>query len=170
MGSNINPEENILKALNLLSKCVKIRDVSTVYLTEPLKQKNQPSYFNCIVKIETDILPTKLKLDVLRMIEAQLGRERTRDKYASRTIDLDLIIYDNIQMNTEQLVLPDPEIQERAFLAVPLFEVEPELLLPGSNKPLKEVVDKFRSHKMIAQKEFSNEVKKLVKSSSVQNL
>ena len=164
IGSNIEPEKNIVEALKLLSKDVNIRDVSTVYLTEPLKEKRQPKYYNCVIKIETDISPKKLKFDVLRKVEAELGRTRTRDKYASRTIDLDIIIYGNVEMNTSDLVLPDPDIEQRDFLAIPLYEMEPELLLPGSSRPLKEIACSLRNHKMVALKQFSSKMKKLVKS------
>lgn len=167
MGSNIAPEKNIVEALKLLSSHVKILKVSTVYLTEPLQGKSQPKYYNCVVKIETETEPRNLKVDVLKPIERKLGRERTEDKYASRTIDLDLIAYGDLRLNTKELVIPDPEIQKRAFLAVPLCEIEPGLQLPGWDKSIEEIADSFRDPGMIPLIDFTTTLRSLLKASCV---
>ena len=155
LGSNIQPEKNLLEAINLLSRHVKILRISTVYLTEPLLHRSQPKYYNCVIKIETDIEPIKLKFDVLRAIEAELSRKRTDDKYAPRTIDLDLLIYGDLHLETENLVVPDPEIFERAFLALALYEIEPDLVLPASNKPIRELAAKFKNRRIKKLSEFT---------------
>jgi 7,8-dihydro-6-hydroxymethylpterin-pyrophosphokinase len=69
---------------------------------------------------------------VLRHIEDSLGRTRKNDKFAPRTIDLDLILYDDITIEGEELTLPDPDILQRPFLAISLYELAPDLVLPGS--------------------------------------
>ena len=76
--------------------------------------------------------PRELKFDVLREIESQLGRIRTDDKHAARTIDLDLILYDDVTTNEADLILPDPSINIYPFVAVPLLELLPDLILPGT--------------------------------------
>jgi|SRR5271157_529665 len=149
LGSNIEPEKNILEAATLLSRHVKIVKSSTVYLTEPLDGKNQPKYYNCVIEIETDIEPQKLKRTVLEPIEEAMQRTRTRDKYADRTMDIDLVLYGNYHASTKYLTLPDPEVETRPFLAIPIFELEPELVMPGINKPIKEIAEEFRNHNMI---------------------
>jgi dihydroneopterin aldolase/2-amino-4-hydroxy-6-hydroxymethyldihydropteridine diphosphokinase len=166
LGSNVQPEKNILEAVKLLSHQVKILKASTVYLTEPLLRKSQPNYFNCVIEIETAIEPHELKSNVLRVVEKELGRKRTEDKYASRTIDIDIMLYGNF-ISTKEMVIPDPEIQKRAFLAIPLYELEPDLVLPVSNKPIKEIAGKFKKGDMVALKSFTETLQGLVRSLGV---
>ena len=162
LSSNIEPEKNMLAAVKLLSQHVKILKASTVYLTEPLRRKSQPAYYNCIIKIETDIQPRKLKFDVFRVIEKELRRKRTEDKYASRTIDIDIILYGNLVVSTKELTLPDPDIWRRAFLAIPLAAIEPDLVLPVGNKPIIEIADRFKRPKITELKSFTETLQGLV--------
>jgi 2-amino-4-hydroxy-6-hydroxymethyldihydropteridine diphosphokinase len=163
LGSNIEPEKNMLEAVRLLSHHVKVLKTSTVYLTEPLQGKSQPEYYNCVLKIETDIEPRKLKFDVLRTIEAELGRKRTQDKFASRRIDIDIILYGNLAVSTTDMTIPDPDIQERAFLAIPLFQIEPDLVLPVTNEPIREVAARFKKPKIKELKCFTEALQSLVR-------
>lgn len=165
VGSNIEPEKNILQAVKLLSKRVQILKTSTVYFTEPLLNKPQPKYYNCVLKIETDIDPHELKFNVLRAIEKELGRKRTSDRYASRPIDIDLILYGDTHLSTKEMVLPDPEIKKRAFLAVPLYEIAPELRFPITNKSIKEIAGKFKKQRMVPLKVFTTTLQNLISSS-----
>ena len=167
LGSNIEPEKNMLEAVRLLSHHVKVLKASTVYLTEPLQLKSQPAYYNCIIKIETDIEPRKLKFDVLRAIEEELGRKRIKDKFASRTIDIDIILYGNLVVSTKELILPDPDIRRRAFLAIPLFEIEPDLVLPIGNKPIREIASRFKKPQMMELKSYTESLQGLVRSLSM---
>jgi dihydroneopterin aldolase/2-amino-4-hydroxy-6-hydroxymethyldihydropteridine diphosphokinase len=169
LGSNIEPGKNIFEAVRLLSYHVKVLKPSRVYLTEPLLRKSQPAYWNCVIEIETNLEPGKLKSDVLKAIEKKLGRKRTEDKYASRTIDIDLILYGNSRLSTRDLTIPDPEIRERPFLAVPLHEIEPDLLLPDTSEPIKEVAEKFKREKMVELKDASKDLEDLIKSLAVQD-
>jgi 2-amino-4-hydroxy-6-hydroxymethyldihydropteridine diphosphokinase len=164
LGSNIQPEKTMLEAITLLSTHMRILEVSTVYLTEPLLRKHQPKYYNCVLKVQTDIEPYKLKFDVLRAIEEKLGRKRTGDKYASRTMDIDIMLYDDLQISRKDLVIPDPEISKRPFLAIPLFELDPRLVLPGENKPIKQIAASFRRPGIIPLKDFTETLRHLIKS------
>ena len=139
IGSNIEPAENVEKAVSLLSAAVQIRGISTVYLTEAVGRPGQPPYYNCVVELETEEKPAELKQRVLRKIEKELGRIRGNDRSAARTIDLDLILYDRLVMTTEGLTLPDPDIVKRPFLAIPLLELAPDLQLPGSGLRINEI-------------------------------
>ena len=139
VGSNIDPAENVEKGLRLLARSVRVISLSTVYLTEAEGRPGQPPYYNCVVEIETELPAFELKQQVLRRIEAELGRVRGADKYASRTIDLDLILYDEVVLTTDELTLPDPDIMKRQFLAIPLQELAPDLMLPGSGRRLSEL-------------------------------
>ncbi len=131
VGSNIRPAYHVKAALRRLARVAGIAAVSTVYRTEPLGGRDQPPYLNCVVEVETQKTPEELR-GALRRIEAELGRERSEDRYAPRTIDLDLILYDDLAVETGEMTLPDPEIAHRPFLAFPLAELDPSLVLPGS--------------------------------------
>ncbi|HXY54465.1 MAG TPA: 2-amino-4-hydroxy-6-hydroxymethyldihydropteridine diphosphokinase [Nitrospirota bacterium] len=139
VGSNIDPENNVIKAVRLLGAQTHVRAISTVYLTEPIGRAGQPPYYNCMLEIETVMPPLDLKRTVLRHIEDSLGRVRNKDKFAPRTIDLDLVLYDGITMDAEELTLPDPEILHRPFLAFSLHELAPDLILPGSGARIADV-------------------------------
>jgi 2-amino-4-hydroxy-6-hydroxymethyldihydropteridine diphosphokinase len=148
IGSNMDPEENVSKAIGLLKRQVRIIGISTVYLTEPVGRPDQPAYYNCVVAIDTPLPPLELKQTVLRRIEDGLGRVRSEDKFAPRTIDLDLILYDDVVMKTGELVLPDPEIRSRPFLAGPLFELAPNLIMPDSKEPISVIASHMRDSGM----------------------
>jgi 2-amino-4-hydroxy-6-hydroxymethyldihydropteridine diphosphokinase len=133
IGSNIDPEKNVKEALSRLKKQVSIEAISTVYRTDPIGPKDQPPFYNCVVEITTQLPPQELKHAVLRRIEDALGRRRTSDKFAPRTIDLDLLLYDDFSTTIDDRPLPDPDILRRPFLAIALQELAPGLVLPGSN-------------------------------------
>lgn len=126
IGSNITPERQLRAALRLLAAQVSVVGISTIYRTPPVDGSAQPDYYNGVVEIVTELPPDALKADVLRRIEDDLGRQRGGDKYAPRTIDLDLLLYDG-----DARVPPDPEIATRPFLAIPLQELAPALEVPG---------------------------------------
>ncbi len=147
VGSNINAPANVRAALRALAERVTVSRISTVYQTEPEGRPEQPLFYNCVIEIETEIPPLELKSRVLRPIEEALGRQRTSDKYAPRTIDLDLIIYDDLVLKSSDLVLPDPEISSRFFLAVPLSELAPSLTLPGTTLRVSRAAAAFARNK-----------------------
>jgi len=131
VGSNVDPTDNVSKALRLLAKDLRVVAVSTVYETEPERRPDQPRYYNCVVEIETEAPAAELKRS-LREIEDRLGRVRTADRYAARVIDLDLLIYDDLVTETEALTLPDPDIAKRPYVAAALAELAPALVIPGT--------------------------------------
>jgi 2-amino-4-hydroxy-6-hydroxymethyldihydropteridine diphosphokinase len=147
VGSNIEPEENVRRALGLLAREVRVRAVSTFYRTPAIGDSGGPPFLDGVVEVSTTLPPRALKLDVLRRIEAQLGRRRGADRYAPRTIDLDLLLYGD-RVETDGLVLPDPDIAARPFLALALFELAPALVLPGGGRALRDVVAGFVDARM----------------------
>jgi 2-amino-4-hydroxy-6-hydroxymethyldihydropteridine diphosphokinase len=138
VGSNIAPERNVREAVRLLAAEVHVVAVSTAYRTAPLGRVGQPEFYNCVVQIETGMSPARLR-SALRRIEGKLGRKRGDDKCAPRTIDLDVLIYGDLAVTTDAFVIPDPQIAERPFLALPLRELAPDLVLPGSGRPIREI-------------------------------
>jgi 2-amino-4-hydroxy-6-hydroxymethyldihydropteridine diphosphokinase len=143
VGSNIEPEHNLPKALKLLQQRMEVVAIATVYRTAPIDRPDQSAYLNTVWQIRTDVPPRQIKFDVLRCIEAELGRVRTPDRYRSRTIDLDLLLYGDLVLCDADLILPDPDIRHRPFLAIPLFELDPTLILPDTQERLQHVVSAF---------------------------
>ncbi len=148
VGSSISPEENIREAIRLLRREVRVRAVSTFYRSEALDRPGDPPFCNGVVEVETDLPPAELRRAVLRRIESDLGRVRTEDRYAPRTIDLDILVYGDVVLTTDELVIPDPEIEQRAFLAVPLHELAPNLVLPGSERTIRQIAGRFADHRL----------------------
>lgn len=136
VGSNIDPERSIPAALNRLQEDIEVTAVSTHYRTRPLGRPEQPPFVNGVWQAATALEPRVLKHDVLRPIEASLGRVRTGDRYAARPIDLDIALYGDVVVDEEDLVIPDPDIRQRPFLAVPLLELSPELRMPDTGERL----------------------------------
>ncbi len=131
LGSNIDPEPNILAAARLLTRDVDVMESSTVYESAALGTAEQPPFWNAVLRIETDMQPWTLKFEVLRPLEDELGRIRTADRNAPRTIDLDILLYGEEIIETPGLVVPDVDVLTRPFLAVPLYEIAGDIPLPG---------------------------------------
>src|SRR6516162_3229307 len=131
VGSNIGPEHNIRDALRRLAQSSHLASISTFYRTPAIGRPEAPDFYNGVVAIETDLPPVILKRTTLRGIETALSRHWSADKYAARTIDLDLLLYGDSVLSNDELTLPDPDILARAFIAVPLHEIAPDLILPG---------------------------------------
>lgn len=160
VGSNLQPADNLRQALHLLGRYAKIVALSNVYLTAPEGRAEQPPYFNCVWEIETQAQPLEFKLQVLRRIEADLGRVRTADRYAARPIDLDLILYGDRVSETPELRLPDPDIGERAYLAAGLAELAPDLNLPRCNLRLADLAAKLQGAQLTVMQEYTQSLKR----------
>ncbi len=160
IASNIHPERNIPDALERLARQVRILGISTFYRNSPLDRPEQPEYLNGVCAIQTKRAPRALKFECLRTIEAELGRVRTGDKFAARTIDLDIAVYGSVTLRETDLVVPDPEIYERPFLAWPLYELAPALVLPDSGRALAEVVRSFTKAGLTPEEPFTADLRK----------
>lgn len=131
IGTNLgNREENLknsIDALNLLPN-TKVTKVSKIYETEPWGYAEQDNFLNCCMLIETELSPHAL-LGACLGIEAALKRVRTI-KNGPRTADLDILLYENVTENTEELKIPHPLMQERAFVLVPLNDLKVQSICP----------------------------------------
>lgn len=139
LGSNEGDRiSNLNRALLLLKEKVPIQlcKVSSYYETEPWGLVEQELFINIAVEISTALQPLEL-LQICQEIENNLGRKRTL-RWGPRTIDIDILLYHNFQINTEQLKLPHPFMEVREFVLAPLREIAPDLLLP-SGKYVKEL-------------------------------
>ena len=128
LGSNLGERAALLRgALAALQRDGDVRVVaeSAVYETSPVGGPAQPDYLNMVVAVETSLGPEAL-LERCLAVEAEHGRVR-RERWGARTLDLDLLSYGAVTLQTERLTLPHPRLAERAFVLVPLAEVAPEL-------------------------------------------
>lgn len=126
VGSNIDPEANIIEALLALQKMERVTGSSTFYRTEPIGRADQPEFVNGMWLVETERRPRQIRDEVLHVVERQLGRVRTEDKCASRVIDLDLILYDDLVIDDGGICLPHPDIA-RPFVFGPILELMEDL-------------------------------------------
>jgi len=148
VGSNVDAERNVEDALELLGRRVRVVAVSNFYRTPALGPADRPDYLNGVVEIETELKPRELKRQILLEIEDALGRERGEDRNAPRTIDLDLVLYGDLVSDEAGVVLPAPEILERAFVALPLLELDRDLALPGTDHLLRKLARGLSSEQM----------------------
>jgi 2-amino-4-hydroxy-6-hydroxymethyldihydropteridine diphosphokinase len=140
LGSNIDPEKHLPLAALELRQLGRVIAWSNVYQNPAIADKPQPDYLNAAVLIQTSLEPLEIRT-YLRQIEESLGRIRTADKYAARTIDLDLSLYGEVQMNTPELILPDPDLLTRPHLARTMAELRPNHLYPGTDRTLEDIAD-----------------------------
>lgn len=134
VGSNIDPRRNILEAAGLLAEQVRIVGCSTFYRTASVERPDQGMFLNGVFEIRCSAEPRALKFEILRPIEASLGRKRGEDRYAAREIDLDVLVYGSRRIDEPGLKIPDDDVRMRAFVAVPLRELAPELTLPDGER------------------------------------
>lgn len=124
LGSNIGRREQLLAdAVQQLGQhpSIEVTALSPIYETEPVGYTDQPSFLNQVCRIATALSPEDL-LNTVLQIERSLGRERVI-RWGPRTIDIDVLLYDNRMMHTETLTVPHPRMKERAFVFVPLLDV-----------------------------------------------
>ena len=123
LGSNIGDAiANVKQAISQLSKIAKVGASSSLYVTKPWGYLDQPDFINAVVLIETNISPHKL-LDQIQTIEKEMGRQR-EIHWGPRTIDLDILTYDNQKIDEPNLQIPHPHMLERAFVLAPLSEID----------------------------------------------
>jgi dihydroneopterin aldolase/2-amino-4-hydroxy-6-hydroxymethyldihydropteridine diphosphokinase len=158
VGSNIEPETNIVSALKLLRSEVEVTGISTFYRTRALNRPEQPDFLNGVLAIRTKIEPRELKYGVLRPIEEQLGRVRSEDKFAPRTIDLDIVLYGDRCVQDGDLHIPDPDIR-RSFVGIPVLELATEIILPDSGEALSSFFTKQDRQQLQAEVSFSQQLK-----------
>lgn len=147
IGSNLGDrEENIIDAINLLiANGVDVKNISSIIETKPYGNVKQPDFLNCVVDAYT-ALPPRMLLETLKAIEKQLGRTRTIH-WGPRTIDLDIIFYDELVIDTPDLKIPHPDMQNRIFVLEPLNQLAPNFVHPVLNKTVRELLVELRSKK-----------------------
>jgi len=145
IGSNLGDRrQNCEKSVQFIAQNpqIKLVSASNWHETEPVvpkgvKKEGYPLYINGVIEIETDLAPNKLHT-VLKEIEDKMGRKR-EGIWAPRTIDLDILLIDDLIINTEDLRVPHPEVANRMFVLLPLSEIAPGLIHPKLNKTIREL-------------------------------
>ena len=115
---------------------------SSLFKTKPIGYTSQDWFINGVIKIETDLEPLEL-LQVLKDIESRLGREKTF-RWGPRVIDLDILLFDEEEIEMEGLQIPHPHLQERQFVLIPLAEIDPEVIHPVLKKRIGELLENIK--------------------------
>jgi 2-amino-4-hydroxy-6-hydroxymethyldihydropteridine diphosphokinase len=142
LGSNMgNRFENLRQAIEKLNQITEIKVVNTssVYETDPVGYEEQDQFLNMVLEAETNLEPFQL-LSVCMKIERELGRKRGI-RWGPRTMDLDILLYNQENIKSEMLTVPHPRMHERAFVMVPLIEIQPNIMLPGTDRTLQAVLE-----------------------------
>lgn len=141
LGSNVGDRLNFLDLAKIeISKTIgPIQLSSNIYETEPWGVENQESYLNQVITVQTDLTPFELLNDI-HLIEKNLGRIRTA-LYGPRTIDIDILYYEEKIIDNENLKIPHPQIQKRRFILVPLSEILPQMYHPLLKLTHQELLD-----------------------------
>lgn len=140
LGSNMGDREALLQAAlaDLNAPDLRLRRVSSLYETEPIGFREQGWFLNLVAEFETELFPKQL-LHRMQRIEMRLGRRRTIEN-GPRTIDIDILLFGNLAMKTEELEIPHPRYRERRFTLAPLAELSPELRDPITRQTMAEML------------------------------
>ena len=126
-------------SLYIQQHCGEILQKSSIYETAPWGKTDQPSFLNQVLKIVTPLTPIALLNSILK-IELSLGRQR-KEKYDARTIDIDILYFEDEQLNTLELTIPHPKIRDRRFVLIPLAEIAPNLIDPSIGLSITSMLD-----------------------------
>ena len=148
IGSNLGDRiENCIKAVGEISSFATVLALSSIYETEPVGKEDQPYFINCVVKIETELSPSDL-LASLQSVEDRLGR-RGKERWGPRLIDLDIIFYNDLAIETEELTIPHPRAHLRRFVLLPLSEIAPRLVHPVLNVSISRLLEALQDKKLV---------------------
>lgn len=132
LGANLGDKAaNMRQAVRLIAaneSCTVVA-ASSLYVTSPVGVEDQPDFLNAVVAVSTTLTPSEL-LDLCREIEKKIGRKRTI-RWGPRVIDIDILLYEGVDIAENDLTVPHPHMMERAFVLAPLAEIAPELVVPG---------------------------------------
>lgn len=142
LGSNLGDRrENLSGALLYLEKILQIKDRSSVYETPPWGVTDQPMFLNQVIRGSTELTPQEL-LKSLKGIEELMGRVKSM-RFGPRKIDLDILLFDDLELTSPDLVIPHIRMIERAFVLIPLAEIAPRQLIPGTGHSVVEILEPY---------------------------
>ena len=143
LGSNIDPEHNLPKAVSQLAQFGRVKAASSVWQTAPVGFSKQQDFLNAAVLLETELSARILRQDAITKIESSMGRVRTENKNGPRTIDIDIMLFNRDILSIDHRRIPDPELLERSFVAIPMAEIAPDYVHPEKNVTLAEIARRF---------------------------
>lgn len=148
LGSNLgNKKAYVSKAITFIKESCKVLNISSWYSTEPVGYTNQDYFLNAVLKIETNFSPEAL-LIFLQTIEKKLGKN-IFIKDGPRTIDIDILFYDNFILHKKNLTIPHPKLHARKFVLIPLSEIDPFFVHPIFNKSVKTMLKELQDDKEV---------------------
>lgn len=148
LGSNLGDRaRHMREALQRLEPGVVVEALSPIYETEPQYVREQPAFCNAVVRVRTDLSPEKL-LAHLKSVEEAVGRTKTF-RNGPRVIDLDIVLYDDQQMDSPSLTIPHPRMHERAFVLAPLTDIAPDLVHPRLRLTMRYLFKKISSRGVV---------------------
>ncbi len=140
IGSNLGDKKlNLKKAINEINKKTNADEItiSSIYKTTPVGFESDNFFYNGVIKIITQKQPVEL-LTILKSIENEMRRpQKISEIYQDRIIDLDIILFNNLILNSHELIIPHPKFTKRLFVLIPLLDLEPEILHPKNSTPIK---------------------------------
>jgi len=145
LGANLeswagSPSVTLARVAERLESIGRVRRRSSLYSTTPVGVSDQPRFVNAAAAVETELEPRNLLRELLK-IEKEFGRNRTGEiRNGPRTLDLDMLVVDDLEVDEPGLVLPHPRMSDRAFVLVPLHEIAPQLSVPGQGKTVAELL------------------------------
>ena len=150
LGSNLGERETLIRlALDDLARLsgTRVVRVSSLYDTEPVGVEEQPHFLNAVAQLETQLTPHQLLWNLM-LIERRLGRVRTQ-RWGPRTLDLDLLLYEDLVLDDDDLVVPHPELPKRSFVLVPLVELDPMLVHPATGETMLALLQKLGARPLV---------------------
>jgi 2-amino-4-hydroxy-6-hydroxymethyldihydropteridine diphosphokinase len=154
IGSNVDPGSHLPSGIERLATRLTLLQISPVYRSAALNLPDAPDFLNAVVSVTTEMPLTSLKA-WLREVEAAEGRIRGPDRFAPRTLDLDILLWGETVI--------DADITIRPFIAVPLFDLQPDLVLPGGGPALKLVVAALDCSGLVLDADMTNGLRALLK-------
>ena len=150
LGSNLGDREaNLRQALEHLAQTpdTAVVRASSLYDTEPVGVEEQPHFLNAVAQLETQLSPHQLLWN-LKLIERRLGRVRSQ-RWGPRTLDLDLLLYEDLVLDEDDLQIPHPELAKRSFVLVPLVELDPLLVHPATGETMLALLQKLGARPLV---------------------
>jgi 2-amino-4-hydroxy-6-hydroxymethyldihydropteridine diphosphokinase len=152
-GDRLKYLQQAAKEISFQDKC-RVTKYSSIYETTPIGNAVQNNYYNAVIEIET-VLGAYDLFFFLKSIEAKLGRDAIFEKWGPREIDIDLLFYNSLTYDNNQLTLPHPEILNRDFVIIPLLEIAPNFVHPVLKKPFDEIDLAFEETHIVQKLDFT---------------